>query len=174
LLPISNFLRPAAMFAIGALCFLQRTRVPVSLGLTIVLVFACWWLRHTPIYPVMFALALTSFVFCFAYRLRWFGYNRFGDYSYGLYLWGFPVQQTVLHLWPTMTAMQNTTISLPLALGLGVLSWHLIEEPALKLKRLPYALFERMPNRWVNGVTSLRLRVQSIGNTVLWRSWTPR
>jgi hypothetical protein len=31
-------------------------------------------------------LAEAAFVFWFAYRTRWHGYNRFGDYSYGIYL----------------------------------------------------------------------------------------
>ena len=174
LVPIEMFLRPAGMFALGAMCFLFRNRIPVSLTLTVILVFACWVLRTTPFYPYLFALTMASFIFCFAYRLPWFGYNRFGDYSYGLYLWGFPVQQTVVHLWPTMTPMQNAAISLPLALGLGVLSWHLIEEPALRLKRMPHNLIKRMPSKWLRAGSMARTRIESLAGTPLWGRATPR
>ena len=174
LVPVKMFLRPSGMFALGALCYLFRNRIPVSFTLTAGFVFAGWLLRTTPIYPFLFALTLASFVFCFAYRLPWFGYNRFGDYSYGLYLWGFPVQQTVVHLWPTMTPMQNAAISLPLALGLGVLSWYAIEKPMLRLKRLPHMLIERMPTRWLHARTWARARIDTLGATALWGRTTTR
>lgn len=172
LVPVSMFLRPSGMFALGALCFLYRSRIPVSLALTAGLIFACWALRSTPVYPFVFALALASFVFCFAYRLPWFGYNRFGDYSYGLYLWGFPVQQTFVHFWPTMTPLQNAAASLPVALGLGILSWYAIEKPALRLKRLPHQLIKCMPRGWQRSMTPLRERIAAIGSTTLRRKST--
>jgi peptidoglycan/LPS O-acetylase OafA/YrhL len=59
--------------------------------------------------------------------------GRFGDFSYGLYLWGWPVQQVVA------TALGgawfvNSAIALPLALCVAVMSWRLVEAPALALK----------------------------------------
>jgi peptidoglycan/LPS O-acetylase OafA/YrhL len=168
LLPISMFLRPSGMFALGALCFLYRTRVPVSLALTSGLALACWALQSTPIYSLAFALTLAAFVFWFAYRPRLFGYNRFGDYSYGLYLWGFPAQQTAVHLWPGMTPTQNVAISLPFALALGIVSWHAIEKPALALKRLPHALFERILATWSLRLAHLHSRWLKFCSISLW------
>jgi peptidoglycan/LPS O-acetylase OafA/YrhL len=167
LLPIRMFLRPAGMFALGALCYLHRERIPTNLLLVVTLAGACWILRPTPIYPYAFALALAAFVFWFAYRLPLFGYNRFGDYSYGLYLWGYPVQQSVVHLWPTMTVYQNIAISLPIALMLGVLSWYAIEKPALALKRWPGQLPGYMPRGWATRITVLRTRCRAIAATPL-------
>ncbi|WP_426700829.1 acyltransferase family protein [Rhodanobacter sp. Col0626] len=63
------------------------------------------------------------------------GAGRFGDFSYGLYLYGFLVQQCVNDLsGNTLSALQNAFISLPIALVLAYLSWHLIEKPMLSLK----------------------------------------
>lgn len=58
--------------------------------------------------------------------------GRFGDLSYGMYLYAFPVQQFVLaampgNQYPIITCM---ILTLPLAL----LSWHLVEAPALRWK----------------------------------------
>ena len=62
-------------------------------------------------------------------------YNRFGDYSYGIYLYAFPVQQMVaLHL-KDCRPWQNILYSLPLVLGLAFVSWHLLESRALKFVR---------------------------------------
>lgn len=61
--------------------------------------------------------------------------GRFGDFSYGLYLYGFLVQQTVNHFTHnTLSALQNALVSLPIALALAVLSWHYVEKPMLALK----------------------------------------
>ncbi len=61
--------------------------------------------------------------------------GRWGDFSYGLYLYGFPLQQTVNFLWPRpMTALQNAAIAGLAALLFAVLSWHLVEKRMLAMK----------------------------------------
>lgn len=63
------------------------------------------------------------------------GAGRFGDFSYGLYLYGFLVQQCVNELTGnTLSALQNAIISLPIALVLACISWHYVEKPMLSLK----------------------------------------
>ncbi len=61
--------------------------------------------------------------------------GRFGDFSYGLYLWGWPVQQLVQSWLAPESALANFTIALPGAFLIAVLSWRLIEKPMLALKR---------------------------------------
>jgi peptidoglycan/LPS O-acetylase OafA/YrhL len=61
--------------------------------------------------------------------------GRWGDFSYGLYLYGFPVQQAAnFFSRRPLSALENTAISLPIALGLAVASWYFIEKRALTLK----------------------------------------
>jgi peptidoglycan/LPS O-acetylase OafA/YrhL len=56
------------------------------------------------------------------------------DYSYGLYLYGFVVQQEVIHVFGPLTPILNAVISLPIALLCAVASWHLVEKRALSMK----------------------------------------
>jgi peptidoglycan/LPS O-acetylase OafA/YrhL len=56
------------------------------------------------------------------------------DYSYGLYLYGFPVQQTVVHFLGAQSALFNTAVSLPIVLIFAALSWRQIERRALMMK----------------------------------------
>jgi peptidoglycan/LPS O-acetylase OafA/YrhL len=58
-----------------------------------------------------------------------------GDFSYGIYIYGFPIQQTLMHyyhfnFWELMLA------SIPLSVLFGALSWHFVEKKALQLKKI--------------------------------------
>lgn len=69
-------------------------------------------------------------------RVRLPSVERFGDLSYGTYIYAFPVQQAAaLALGAAATWYWNLAISLPIVLGLAWLSWHYVEKPALMLKR---------------------------------------
>jgi len=61
------------------------------------------------------------------------------DLSYGVYIWAFPIQQTVtMALGSAAVWWANILISVPVVLGLAWLSWNLVESPALALKhKLP-------------------------------------
>jgi peptidoglycan/LPS O-acetylase OafA/YrhL len=61
--------------------------------------------------------------------------TRFGDLSYGLYIFGWPVEELVV--WATggrVTWWQEFLASLALTGALAFASWHLVEQPALRLK----------------------------------------
>jgi peptidoglycan/LPS O-acetylase OafA/YrhL len=60
---------------------------------------------------------------------------RFGDLSYGLYIYGWPSQQTVIWLMHGHAAWWQVFILATLLAGvLAFLSWHLVEKRALRLK----------------------------------------
>jgi peptidoglycan/LPS O-acetylase OafA/YrhL len=61
--------------------------------------------------------------------------RRFGDYSYGIYLYAFPVQQTLSQLISPSSGWLMFVLASPIAFAAGVLSWHYVEKPALALKR---------------------------------------
>lgn len=56
--------------------------------------------------------------------------TRFGDISYGTYLYAFPIQQLVLDHVHGFAITIGTAVTLSVAM----LSWHLVERPALRLK----------------------------------------
>lgn len=65
--------------------------------------------------------------------LRKAGY--FGDFSYGIYIYAFPVQQTIIMLGINGLSLWLECItSFFITIMLAFLSWHLVERPALKLK----------------------------------------
>jgi peptidoglycan/LPS O-acetylase OafA/YrhL len=62
--------------------------------------------------------------------------TRWGDLSYGTYIWAWPVQQSVtLALGSAITWYLNLFISTPIILLIAVLSWRFVEGPALNLRK---------------------------------------
>lgn len=62
-------------------------------------------------------------------------FGRFGDISYGLYIYAFPVQQTVVQVTGNgLSPIAIGMISLIITCILAFLSCHLIERPAMKFK----------------------------------------
>lgn len=68
--------------------------------------------------------------------------DRYGDYSYGFYIYAFPVQQTIAHLMPRISPVQMLALSLPATFIIAYFSWWYIEKKALSLKKMdPLKLF---------------------------------
>jgi peptidoglycan/LPS O-acetylase OafA/YrhL len=62
--------------------------------------------------------------------------RRFESDSYGVYLYGFVIQQTLMATCPWAREWWlNILLSVPLATGIAALSWHFVEKPALELRR---------------------------------------
>lgn len=61
--------------------------------------------------------------------------GRYGDFSYGMYLFAFPVQQMIVFLFSeTLNFYAILALSFIITVGLSYLSWHLIEKPFLRMK----------------------------------------
>ncbi|MDE1964424.1 MAG: acyltransferase [Xanthomonadaceae bacterium] len=62
--------------------------------------------------------------------------GRFGDLSYGTYLYAFFVQQAVIRAWPGTPSLAGTLLLAMIATSaVAWVSWHVVERPALRLKR---------------------------------------
>lgn len=70
--------------------------------------------------------------------LRRFG--RWGDPSYGIYLWGFPIQQMIVHFIGVKPKLLNLVLVLVVTGLVGYGSWWAVERHALKLKSRPRSL----------------------------------
>ena len=130
-------LRLVALFFTAASAQLFRDRVPLSAPGFVAAVLGlagALWIKGAAL--VLYPLLLTYLVLWLALvpagvlRL----YNRLGDYSYGFYLWQFPIQQCVVLARPATTHWELVLIAAPATLVLAVASWHLVESRALAHK----------------------------------------
>lgn len=124
-------------FLCGVLLHLFRERVRLHWGIFLACAVAAGALAYLPYGKLCLA-------FPAAYMTIYLGLlnppgNRLlssGDYSYGLFLYGFPIQQAVASVGPaTQNCWVNIALALPATSLVAVLSWHYLEKPALGLRR---------------------------------------
>lgn len=77
-------------------------------------------------------------------------YNGLGDYSYGLYIWHYPIEQIICQYYVKIDAFQLFLMSLPFALFAAILSWHFVERPALASIKHCVAFFKRSSQSKIN------------------------
>lgn len=78
---------------------------------------------------VMLTVCLQDYSWATAWRAK------AGDISYGTYLYAFPVQQALIQAFSAqLHPLALFALASLISCGLGWLSWHLVEQPALRLK----------------------------------------
>jgi peptidoglycan/LPS O-acetylase OafA/YrhL len=141
-----NMMKFAAIFLVGALIYLYRDRIPDSgwLALGCLAVFvACLWLPTPDIHPSVTFTGSAIMAPVLAYPILWLGahlpFQKVGarnDYSYGFYIYAFPVQQ-ILAIWGVIRLgyLPYTAVVIVVTAPFAIGSWWLIERHAMRLKK---------------------------------------
>ena len=125
-------------FYVGAIFYVWRDRIPYAFWLFIPCV-VCTYLLMFSTHAVYLVPIMLTYVTVFL-GLTAFPTNRLlrsGDYSYGIYLYGFPITQVLASSFP---ALRHNYLGLVFSAILGtslfaMLSWHLIEKRFLRLRK---------------------------------------
>jgi peptidoglycan/LPS O-acetylase OafA/YrhL len=124
--------RFATYYLFGTCFFLFRHRIPMRWEIAIVaalVVFVCIAINVFP--AAFFAPALcylTLWAACQPY-LRFPNFAKYGDFSYGIYLYAFPIQQILVALFPgRFTPWTLFAAAATLSVIAGAMSWHLVEK----------------------------------------------
>jgi peptidoglycan/LPS O-acetylase OafA/YrhL len=136
-LPI-KFVHLFSMFFVGAAYYVWRDRIVLSLSWALItLSLLLLSSIDKDIFFILFCFVLPYLVFYAAYlpagEIR--NFNKYGDYSYGIYIYAFPVQQSLAQMIPNITVSTMIALSFMVTLIFAFLSWHLIEKRFLKMKQ---------------------------------------
>ena len=130
--------RLLAFFLVGGCFYLYRDRIRYANGrvlLGVLVVFLCLFNMRTTRVALLFPGAYVLFFVAFFRSPILARFRSYPDVSYGLYLYGWPMQMVFQWYLPSFSPW----LLLPLVLGsaglLGTLSWYLVEKPFLSLKR---------------------------------------
>jgi peptidoglycan/LPS O-acetylase OafA/YrhL len=111
--------RPLFVGAILALVFFGATAAPLGL--------------LTYISPLAWGYVLLAACHHPVPRLQ--GFARHGDFSYGMYLYAYPIQLAlILYFRAWLHPITLFLAAWPIAIGFGVMSWFAIEQPMLRFK----------------------------------------
>lgn len=74
--------------------------------------------------------------FSFSEEFKMYRFAKYGDLSYGLYIFAYPVQQTITMIFGGhMDPQINFIYSFIITSGLAFASWHLVESKSLRIKK---------------------------------------
>lgn len=137
LVPVWIF-RFGSFFMAGVLFYIHRSKIPCSGYLVLIGLLAYIPLRYTPLEPLIGLLVIPYTVLYLGLRptKRLKHFAKHGDYSYGIYIFGYPIQQAILSIYPHIhDPLKFAVLSFVAVLPFGIASWYLIEKPALKHKK---------------------------------------
>ena len=125
-------------FFLGVLAWLWREKIALSWPAAIIGAAASLFVpaesaAHMPTVQVAFSYLLMVVAFRAPAAIK-AASQKLPDYSYGIYIYAFPAQQTALAFGAT-EPLANIALGAVLMLPFAALSWHFIEAPALGMKR---------------------------------------
>jgi peptidoglycan/LPS O-acetylase OafA/YrhL len=133
-----HFVKLLLMFFIGVNIYNYKDKIKLNfecfiLSLLIILFFA---ITNKNILQYIYIFILPYVLFYLVYIPKGLirKFNLIGDYSYGIYIYAFPIQQYIIYKYPHISFFMYFLSSFILTLILSILSWYLIEEKALRLK----------------------------------------
>jgi peptidoglycan/LPS O-acetylase OafA/YrhL len=123
-------------FLLGVLAHRCRDVLPVTPWLLPVSLVAALAFRGTSLSPVIAIvvvahLAIVAGSLNYGFLSRW---TRANDISYGTYIYGWPVQQTIVAMAPGISLTCFAAWSFAVVLPLALFSWSVIEQPSLNYK----------------------------------------
>lgn len=130
---MTALMRLALPFTVGIALYLWRDKIVLKWRYSLLLAAITAMLYPTAIFTEAFIIWLGYTVFLMAYlpggAIRKF--NNLGDYSYGMYIYAFPVQQLIAFYLAPQSPLINIIIAFPITLIMAIASWSLVEERAL-------------------------------------------
>jgi peptidoglycan/LPS O-acetylase OafA/YrhL len=137
LVPTFPLLQYLGMYAVGASIWLYRDKIPLSWVGVLLCLAADFTLYASSMVEVARIFTLPYLVVAIGHLLprRLWLPNWLTVANYGVYLYGFVVLQSLLFL-GLRTPWQLALTAVPIALVCGLISWHVVEKQAMKLRRL--------------------------------------
>jgi peptidoglycan/LPS O-acetylase OafA/YrhL len=132
-----NYAYLSLPFAVGMAVYRYRQRVPAHIAIVAALAALAAAATHFDMLGPEARLIAIGYGALWAAQVNnpiLLRYNRIGDFSYGTYIYGWPVQQMIVSLDPNIHPLLLIAIALPATIFCGMVSWFTIEKPALGRK----------------------------------------
>lgn len=125
------------VFLIGSMLYVNRKTVPLDFRVILGLAFLTIMLKDQGrVFEIMkYSLFSYSILYIsLSNRFRLPNMDKYGDYSYGIYIYAFPAQQMYAYLYDNSDPYLMFFVAITTSSILAIFSWHYIEKPALRFK----------------------------------------
>ena len=122
-------------FLLGAACYVYRRHLPINRWLA--LLAAALYLGTLSTGPLGYLVSFFSVPYLILYAATtpapWLRqWSKWGDLSYGMYIYAFPIQQSLIYFSGMRIGVGPLFFStMLLTMAVAYLSWHLVERPAI-------------------------------------------
>jgi peptidoglycan/LPS O-acetylase OafA/YrhL len=134
------------LFLLGSVIALFADRIEINDRLGVLALFVCVATMYGGGWIAVGYPALAYVLMWLAVRLPLSAFDRPGDFSYGTYIYAFPVQMLLAQVGVHRLGLAAYMVSAIVVTSvLAALSWHLVEKHALRLKRWTPSIPRRRP-----------------------------
>jgi len=138
---LNTYIHWGTYFFIGSLVYFLQAYIKISYLLFFIFVLCWYFLRDHPVLNT----AAELLVICYGVLVAGYGiaplksvFFANNDYSYSLYIYAYPLQQTLIYICGSsnLSPLLLTILTLISITSFCLLSWNFIEKPCLKKKNI--------------------------------------
>lgn len=131
----NSFIKLLSYFLSGTVIYLFREKIfytkQLIIFFSLILVAGLIW----GYYQLAAFILLPYVIIGIATSIKFSHFNKYGDFSYGLYIYAFPVQQLIVLWWGEyLNLYSHFLLSFIFTLVISYFSWHLVEKKCIQLK----------------------------------------
>jgi peptidoglycan/LPS O-acetylase OafA/YrhL len=133
-----SYAKLALFFLSGSFFYINRKKIWLDNKLLFLLFLLCFATYKTDWFLIPFGGFIAYFTLWLSYvpKLRYC--SGVGDYSYGLYIYAFPIQQTLKFYFDSIGPIVLFVSATVVTLMMAMLSWHFFEKPILSFKNVHF------------------------------------
>jgi len=124
-------------FSFGMMIYIFRKYIYINFLfflLSVIMLLLCFQFAQNQVFITLFLTYIVVFVATNP-KLKFLSFTRRNDYSYGIYLYAFPIQQTITYIFNgIISQFLNFIIAGMVTFSMAFLSWHLVEKKCISLK----------------------------------------
>jgi peptidoglycan/LPS O-acetylase OafA/YrhL len=130
-----DFLFYTTYFIAGTILFIYRKYIPLNKYLFITLITVALTAFYFHLLHQILTFIAPYMVIWLALTLPLQQFTKYGDFSYGIYIYAYPIQQLLIIFHLNNNLYIYFLLEILVTLLLAITSWYLIESPALNLKK---------------------------------------
>lgn len=119
-------------FALGAFCAVNATKIKINNWVLIVSVIVFFFFRNAPKANIFLIITSNIFILYLSTLKFFLKLQPKHDISYGIYVWGFLVQQTIFFYFGKLNIVLHIVIATIISFGLSYITYLYVEKPNMK------------------------------------------